>query len=98
MGQEASIGRFAAAHRAATDKGDVQAAAAALREVRYWRARRASAQVVRPSSDPRTASFGVTVTLRREDGREQTFRIVGRTRPIHRAERCRTSRPSPVPS
>ena len=74
---EASIGRFAAAHRAATDKGDVQAAAAALREVRYWRARRASAQVVRPSSDPRTASFGVTVTLRREDGREQTFRIVG---------------------
>ena len=26
---EASIGRFAAAHRAATDKGDVQAAAAA---------------------------------------------------------------------
>jgi hypothetical protein len=31
----ASIGRFAAAHRAATDKGDVQAAAAALREVRY---------------------------------------------------------------
>jgi transcription elongation GreA/GreB family factor len=74
---EASIGRFAAAHRAATDKGDVQAAAAALREVRYWRARRASAQVVRPSSDPRTASFGVTVTSRREDGREQTFRIVG---------------------
>ena len=54
-----------------------QAAAAALREVRYWRARRASAEVVRPSSDTRTVSFGMTVTLRREDGREQTFRIVG---------------------
>jgi hypothetical protein len=63
---EASIGRFEAAHRAATDKGDAQAAAAALREVRYWRARRASAEVVRPSSDTRTASFGMTVALRRE--------------------------------
>ena len=59
------------------DKGDAQAAAAALRKVRYWRARRASAEVVRPSSDTRTVSFGMTVTLRREDGREQTFRIVG---------------------
>jgi hypothetical protein len=40
---EASIGRFEAAHRAAVDKGDAQAAAAALREVvRYWRAPRAS--------------------------------------------------------
>jgi transcription elongation GreA/GreB family factor len=74
---EASIGHFEAAHRAAVDKGDAQAAAAALREVRYWRARRASAEVVRPSSDTRTVSFGMTVTLRREDGREQTFRIVG---------------------
>jgi hypothetical protein len=32
---EASIGRFETAHQAATDKGDVQTAAAALREVRY---------------------------------------------------------------
>ena len=95
---EACIGRFEAAHRAAIDKGDAQAAAAALREVRYWRARRANAEVVRPSSDTRTVSFGMTVTVRREDGREQTFRIVERTRPIHRAERCRTSRPSPAPS
>jgi transcription elongation GreA/GreB family factor len=74
---EASIGRFQAAQRAAIDKGDAEAAAAALREVRYWRARRASAEVLRPSSATRTVSFGKTVTLRREDGREQTFRIVG---------------------
>jgi hypothetical protein len=31
---EAVLGRFEAAHRAATDKGDREAAAAALREVR----------------------------------------------------------------
>ena len=74
---EAAIGRFEAAHRAATDKGDREAAAAALREVRYWRARRASAEVVKPPADKRTASFGMTVSLRRVDGREQSFRIVG---------------------
>jgi transcription elongation GreA/GreB family factor len=73
---EAALGRFEAAHRAATDKGD-GGAAAALREVRYWRARRASAEVVKPPADKSTASFGMTVTLRRDDGREQSFRIVG---------------------
>jgi hypothetical protein len=36
---ENALGRFEAAHRAAIDKGDKRAAAAALREVRYWRAR-----------------------------------------------------------
>ena len=74
---EAALGRFEAAHRAATDKGDREAAAAALREVRYWRARRASAEVVKPPADKRTASFGMTVSLRRADRREQSFRIVG---------------------
>ena len=74
---EAALGRFEAAHRAATDKGDRQAAAAALREVRYWRARRASAEVVKPPADKSTASFGMIISLRRVDGREQSFRIVG---------------------
>ena len=45
---EAALGRFEFAHRAATDKGDRGAADAASREVRYWRARRASAEVVKP--------------------------------------------------
>jgi transcription elongation GreA/GreB family factor len=66
-----------AAHRAATDKGDREAAAAASREVRYWRVRRASAEVVKPPPSRGQASFGTTVTLRRNDGREQSFRIVG---------------------
>jgi transcription elongation GreA/GreB family factor len=74
---EAALARFEAAHRAGTDKGDREAAAAALREVRYWRARRASAEVVKPPADKSTASFGMTVILRRLDGREQSFRIVG---------------------
>ena len=74
---EAALTRFENAHREAITRNDAHAAAAAMREVRYWRARRASAEVVRPRSEPDTAAFGTTVTLRRDDGREQTFRIVG---------------------
>ena len=74
---EAALGRFEAAHRAATDKGNGEAAAAALRQVRYWRARGASAEVVKPPADKSKTAFGMTVTLRRDDGREQSFRIVG---------------------
>jgi transcription elongation GreA/GreB family factor len=74
---EAVLDRFEAAHRAATDQGDREAAAMALREVRYWRARRASAEVVKPSKGKGKAAFGMTVTVRRDDGREQSFKIVG---------------------
>jgi transcription elongation GreA/GreB family factor len=74
---DAALSRFKAAHQAAHDKEDMHAAAAALRELRYWGARRASAEVVRPATNTQTVSFGLKVTLRREDGREQTFRIVG---------------------
>jgi transcription elongation GreA/GreB family factor len=33
--------------------------------------------VVKPPADKTKASFGATVRLRRDSGREQTFRIVG---------------------
>ena len=33
--------------------------------------------MVKPPDDKSKASFGMTVTLRRDDGREQTFKIVG---------------------
>jgi transcription elongation GreA/GreB family factor len=46
------------------------------RDLRYWQARRASAQVIEPVADPDHVQFGTTVTIRR-DGREQTFKIVG---------------------
>jgi transcription elongation GreA/GreB family factor len=72
-----ALARFEATHAAATAKGKTEAGTAALREVRYWRARRATAEVVRPPVDTNHAVFGMTVTLRRDDGREQTFRIVG---------------------
>ena len=46
---EAALNRFEAAHRAALESGDRNAAAAASREIRYWGSRRASAEVVKTS-------------------------------------------------
>jgi len=45
------------------------------RDLRYWEIRKASAEVVQPSTDD-SVSFGSTVTIQRKD-RTQTFRIVG---------------------
>src|ERR1700675_3439106 len=45
---ERALNRFNAAHTAAVDKDDKAAIASARRELRYWAARRASAQVIEP--------------------------------------------------
>ena len=51
--------------------------ARAARDVRYWNARRSTAQVITPSNDIDVVQFGQAVTFVRTDGRKQTFRIVG---------------------
>jgi transcription elongation GreA/GreB family factor len=45
------------------------------RDLRYWTARQANAEIVNPSSNGKVA-FGSTVTISR-NGRDQSFRIVG---------------------
>jgi transcription elongation GreA/GreB family factor len=57
--------------------GDQAAIAAIQRDLRYWNARRASAQLIGPPTDASCVQFGSTVTFARDDGRRQTFRIVG---------------------
>ena len=74
---DAELARLQAERSAAQRSGDRAALAAAARELRYWTARRASAQLVDASRDAEVVRFGSTVTLEREDGRQQTFRIVG---------------------
>ena len=74
---ENALHRFEAAHKAAIEKGDQQAIAADVREIRYWKARLASAQIVKPNADADHVQFGATITIQRDDGREQTFQIVG---------------------
>ena len=51
--------------------------ARAARDLRYFRARRASAQLFEPTGEPDLVLFGRRVTFRRDDGRTQLFRIVG---------------------
>lgn len=57
--------------------GDRAAEARLRRDLRYWRARRATAEVVPPPADRSEVRFGATATIARDDGRRQTFRIVG---------------------
>jgi len=72
---EAELARL---HAASLKAGDDRTARAAIaRDERYWVARRASAQVIETPPNPDSVRFGVTVTIARDDGREQRFRIVG---------------------
>jgi transcription elongation GreA/GreB family factor len=78
---EAELSAARAAYASAQAEGGVSAdrtaMARATRDLRYWSARRASAQLTEPSGDPETVLFGRTVEIEREDGRRQSFRIVG---------------------
>ena len=47
------------------------------RDLRYWTASRSSAELVPPIDDKTKIHFGAKVTLQRDDGRKQVFRIVG---------------------
>src|SRR5262249_47916400 len=70
---ERTLSRFEAENKAAIAKNDRPAIAATQRELRYWNARRSTAQVVEPAADKSKVYFGATVTVRRGDGRTQTF-------------------------
>jgi transcription elongation GreA/GreB family factor len=74
---EAEVARLSQEHAAAVAATDRPALARTARDLRYWAARRASARVIPPSADCSEVRFGCTVTLGRDDGRQQTFRIVG---------------------
>ena len=78
---EAELDAAKAAYAAAQAAGEVSvdrtAMARATRDLRYWSSRRASAQLTEPAPEPGKVQFGRTVEIEREDGRAQTFRIVG---------------------
>lgn len=78
---EAELASARAAYTAAQVQGSIEsdrtAMARATRDLRYWSARRASAQLVEPSEDDGAVRFGGSVSIEREDGRAQTWRIVG---------------------
>src|SRR3954470_5122535 len=78
---EAELASARAAYAAAQTEGGISAdrtaMARATRDLRYWSARRASAQLTEPPANPGKVQFGDVVEFEREDGRRQAFRIVG---------------------
>jgi len=77
---EAALATARAAYSAAQARGSIEAdrtaMARATRDLRYWSARRATAQLVETEADGRVR-FGGSVSLERDDGRSQTWRITG---------------------
>lgn len=78
---EAALAEARAAYAAAQAEGGVAAdrtaMARATRDLRYWSSRRASAQLTEPEPEPDRVQFGRTLDIERDDGRRQTWRIVG---------------------
>jgi transcription elongation GreA/GreB family factor len=62
---------------AAQETGDRAEVARTSRDLRYWSHRRATAEVVPPPTDAAQVRFGSRVTFERDDGRQQSYRIVG---------------------
>lgn len=74
---EAEIADLRRAHTKAQADDDRATLARINRDLRYWAARRAKAQVIPPPANVSEIRFGSRVTITRDDGREQTFAIVG---------------------
>ena len=78
---DAGLAAARAAWTSARSTGDVNtdrtAMARATRDLRYYSARRANAQLITTETGSELIRFGGAFTLEREDGRRQTFRIVG---------------------
>ena len=74
---ERAIARHRSELAAAIAAADHEAVGRASRELRYWSARLASAEIVEPEADDGRVMFGTAVTLRRADDQVLTFRIVG---------------------
>jgi len=74
---EAELERVHREHAQAQSANDRAALARTARDLRYWTSRRTTAQVIAPPIAGAEVQFGSTVTIERDDGRRQTFRIVG---------------------
>jgi len=74
---EAHLSGLAAEIEAATGKDDAHALALAQRDLRYWTARRANAEVVKPIADTAHVRFGHRVVVELDGGERRAFRLVG---------------------
>lgn len=70
--------RLTEVERGLADVSDPMEKARLERDLRYWAARRASAQLVEPgSAEPGIVGFATRVTISRDNGEPETVEIVG---------------------
>jgi transcription elongation GreA/GreB family factor len=74
---EATLSRLDDDLTSARAAGDRATMARIERDLRYWRQRRATAEVVTEAATPGVVRFGSTVTLETGSGATHRFRIVG---------------------
>ncbi|HET6388208.1 transcription elongation factor GreA [Hyphomicrobium sp.] len=74
---EAEVERLQAELAEAQTSDDRDAMQRAQRDLRYWKQRLATAEVQSFLTDTSVVAFGSLVTLERDDGRVQKYRIVG---------------------
>ncbi len=86
---------YAAAQTAGDVNVDKMAMAIATRDLRYWTARRRTAELVEATAAPGVVAFGRTVTFEREDVAGSPTGSWARTRPIPPRAPSATSRPPP---
>lgn len=76
---EAEVERLSSAYAGAQVSGDRLELQRIARDLRYWSARRSTAQVMAavPAAEAPEVQFGSVVGIQRADGRKQTYRIAG---------------------
>jgi transcription elongation GreA/GreB family factor len=74
---EAALTRLRHERTVAQGANDRAAQARIARDLRYWTSRHSTAQVIRVPHDATVVRFGCIVTIARDDGRRQSYRIVG---------------------
>lgn len=74
---DAEIAKAEASLAEARTANDKIAVAMINRDLRYWRARRSTAQLTTPTADTEVVQFGHRVEIRRPNGQVQSYRIVG---------------------
>lgn len=74
---EAEIAELRAQFASAEADGERERIARVARDLRYWTARRETAELVEPDADEGVVRFGMRVAVEGEDGERREWQIVG---------------------
>ncbi len=74
---ESALARLQSEIQHAAKADDKRALALAQRDLRYWTARRANAELIHPIADHAHVRFGHQVVVKLVDGEKRSFKLVG---------------------